>query len=280
MKFILYKSVLLFLFSITILNSSSKSVLEKYDFNKGSAAKLTGKLSEISGLVSTPDGKVFGHNDEKGIVYQINYKTGEIIKEFYLTRWAPEKDFEGIAYANKKFYMITSDGVLYEFPEGQNKTAVDYKTYNLNLGIEYNIEGLCYDSKTNSLIFVCKEFPGKTYEGNRAAYSFSLKNFKSDKSPRFLVSLKELKDKFAIKDFYPSAIEKHPATNSYLILSARSGAAIVEIAEDGKLLNAKELKPKNHKQPEGITILPNNDLLIGDEGANKNGTITLYNFIK
>src|SRR3989339_1349038 len=118
MKFILYKSVLLFLFSITILNSSSKSVLEKYDFNKGSAAKLTGKLSEISGLAITPDGKVFGHNDEKGIVYQINYKTGEIIKEFYLTRWFPERDFEGIAYANKKFYMITSDGVLYEFPEG------------------------------------------------------------------------------------------------------------------------------------------------------------------
>lgn len=272
--------MLLFLFSINILNSSSKSVLDKYDFNKGSAAKLTGKLSEISGLTITPDGKVFGHNDEKGIVYQINYKTGEIIKEFYLSRWVPEQDFEGIAFGNKKFYMITSDGILYEFSEGQNKAAVDYKTYKTGLTVKNNVEGLCYDSKTNSLIFVCKEFPGKTYEGNRAVYSFSLNNFKMDKSPRFLISLKELKEKFGIKEFYPSAIEKHPSSNSYLILSARNGAAIVEIAEDGKLLNAKELKSKNHKQPEGITILPNNDLLIGDEGANKNGTITIYNFIK
>lgn len=280
MELILYKTVLLFLLSVNILNSSTKSVLDKYDFNKGIAAKLTGKLSEISGLTITPEGKVFGHNDEKGIAYQINYKTGEIIKEFYLTRWVPEKDFEGIAYANKKFYMITSDGILYEFPEGQNKAAVDYKTYKTGLTIEYNIEGLCYDSKANSLIFVCKEFPGKTYEGNRAAYSFSLKNFKMDKFPRFLISLKELKDKFGIKDFFPSAIEKHPSSNSYLILSARNGAAIAEIAEDGKLLNAKELKSKNHKQPEGMTILPNFDLLISDEGANKNGTITIYNFLK
>lgn len=280
MKNIYCKFALLLLFTFSVLNSSPKQVLEKYDFTKGNSVKLAAKLSEISGLTTSPDGKVFGHNDEKGIVYQINYKTGEIIKEFYLTRWVPEKDFEGIAYANKKLYMITSDGILYEFSEGQNKTAVDYKTYNLNLGVEYNIEGLCYDSKSNSLVLVCKEFPGKGFEGNRAVYSFSLKNFKLDKSPKFLINLNELKNKFGLKDFFPSGIEKHTSSNSYLILSARKGSAIVEISEDGKIISVKELKTKNHKQPEGITILPDLSLLIGDEGANKNGTVTLYNFIK
>ena len=274
------KTAIILFITVAVLSSSSNSVLNNYDFTKGITVKLNAKLSEISGLTTTENGKVFGHNDEKGIVYQINYRTGEIIKEFYLTRWFPEKDFEGITYANKIFYMITSDGILYEFPEGQNKSAVDYKTYNLNLGIEYNIEGLCYDSITNSLLLICKEFPGKGYEGNRAVYSFSLKDLKLDKSPKFLISLKELKDKFRIKDFFPSGIEKHPSSNSYLILSSRGGSAVVEISEKGKLLAVKELKTKNHKQPEGITILPDFGLLIGDEGANKNGTITLYKFMK
>ncbi|KAB2844826.1 MAG: hypothetical protein F9K45_04505, partial [Melioribacteraceae bacterium] len=209
MKKMFSQTIIIFFLTIIVINSTAKSVLSKYDFTKGNTVKLTAKLSEISGLTTSENGKIFGHNDEKGIVYQINYKTGEIIKEFYLTRWFPEKDFEGIAYANKKFYMITSDGILYEFPEGQNKSAVDYKIYNLNLGVKYNIEGLCYDSKTNSLILVCKEFPGKGFEGNRSAYSFSLKNFKLDQSPKFLINLDELKNKFGLKNFFPSGIEKH-----------------------------------------------------------------------
>lgn len=275
-----YGIAAIFLIAVVLLFPAAKSILNKYDFKNGNSVKLASRLSEISGLAVTPEGKVFGHNDEKGIVFQINFGSGEIIKEFYLTRWVPEKDFEGIAYANKKFYMITSDGILYEFPEGQNKAAVDYKTYNLNLGIKYNIEGLCTDSKTNSLMLVCKEFPGENYKGSRAVYSFSLKNFKLDTTPRFLISLKELKDKFVMKNFFPSGIEKHPSSNSYLILSARNGSAIVEVSEDGKIIDAVEFNSKSHNQPEGITVLPNYDLLIADEGANKNGTITLYKFIK
>lgn len=260
--------------------STPKSTLDKYNFKHGKEVKLPGKLDEISGLAVTPDGRVFAHNDEKGIVYQIDYEKGEIVKEFYLSRWVPERDFEGIAYAANKFYLITSDGILFEFPEGKNKESVGFETYQTGADSKFNIEGLCYDEMSNSLIFACKEYPGKDYDGMRAAYAFSLDSYKVDKTPRLLISLKELKHKFGIKDFYPSGIEKHPESNSYFIIGARDGSAIIEVSEVSKILDAKEFKSKEHEQPEGISFLPNFDLLISDEGGGKKGTITHYNFEK
>ncbi|MBU2492047.1 MAG: SdiA-regulated domain-containing protein [Bacteroidetes bacterium] len=280
MKTAISEILLLFIFAYGCVDSYPRSMLSNYDFKKGKSSKLTGKLTELSGLTVTPDGRVFAHNDEKGIVYQINYETGEIVKEFYLSRWVPERDFEGIAYANKNFYLVTSDGLLYEFPEGKHEEAVDFKIYKTGANSEFNIEGLCYDNKTNSLLFVCKEYPGKNYSGNRAVYSFSLKNYLTDKNPRLLISLKELNEKFGIKDFYPSGIEKHLLSNSFFIISARGGAAIAEISEQGKLIDAKKLKSNEHNQPEGISFMPNYDLLIGDEGGGKKGIITLYKYTK
>ena len=280
MMFLVNKIFAVLLILTACMESSPNSTLKKYNFKNEKSAKLESKLSEISGLAVTPDGKVFAHNDEKGIVYQINYETGDIIKEFYLSRWVPERDFEGIAFANNKFYLITSNGILFEFPEGENEKVVEYKTYQTGASAEFNVEGLCYDKKTNSLIFICKEYPGKDYNGYRAAYAFSLKSYKVDKTPRLLISLKELKDRFGIKDFYPSGIEKHPLTNSYFVIGARGGAALIEISEDGKLIDAEEFKSKEHNQPEGISFLPNYDLLIGDEGGGKKGTITLYKYEK
>ncbi|NTW64654.1 MAG: hypothetical protein HGA46_11425, partial [Chlorobiaceae bacterium] len=45
---------------------------------------LPTKLREISGLALSGEGKLFTHNDEKGVVYQLDLMTGRIIKKFYL----------------------------------------------------------------------------------------------------------------------------------------------------------------------------------------------------
>ena len=255
MKLKFINAIIIIWFISGCVISNPKSTLRKYDFKNKKSVSLAHKLNEISGIAVTPDGRVFTHNDEKGIVYQINYESGEIIKEFYLT---------------------TSDGILFEFTEGNNKQPVEYKTYQTGVSSDYNIEGLCYDKKTNSLLFVCKDFPGKNYKGNRAVYAFSLKDYKIISTPRFLISLKELKEKFGIKHFYPSGIEKHPISNSYFIISAKDGSAIIEVSETGEIIDGKLLGNKTHTQPEGISFLSNSDLIIGDEGAGKKGTITVY----
>lgn len=86
--------------------------------------------------------------------------------------------------------MITSDGLLYIFPEGSDKETVQYKTIDLRMNSKFDLEGLCYDPATKSLLIACKEYPGKGYKGNRTVYSFNLMSEKLDNTPRFVISLK------------------------------------------------------------------------------------------
>ena len=67
-------------------DTTINSELSKYNFKpeESLVIKLPGELQEISGLTMTDDGRLFGHNDEKGFVYQIDYSNGNVIKKFSL----------------------------------------------------------------------------------------------------------------------------------------------------------------------------------------------------
>ena len=86
--------------------------LSRYDLESENPTiiKLPGELKEISGLTMTPDGRLFGEEDEKGYVYQIDYTNGKIIKKFALGNPVVKEDFEDIAYVNDKFYLLKSNG--------------------------------------------------------------------------------------------------------------------------------------------------------------------------
>ena len=83
-----------------------------------------------------------------------------------------------------------------------------------------------------------------------------------------------------MKDFFPSAITKHPITGNYFLVSAKNKNVLVEIDKTGKVLGIAKLKEKLHRQPEGITFLEDNSLLISDEAAGKKPTLTKYKRIK
>jgi uncharacterized protein YjiK len=250
--------------------------------------KLPKKLKELSGLAVSSDGRLFGHNDERADIYQIDEKNGDIVKSFSLGNKTVKKDFEGLAIAGDTFYLVTSSGTLYEFSEGNDNSEVAYEKYTTSLSAENDVEGLCYDSDTHALLLACKADPGKGYTGSRAVYSFSLKEKKLNKNPRFLIPIKAIKNKnsgFAekVSDFFllseetfaPSGIEKHPQTGTFFVLAAK-GRLILEIAADGNLLGLTQLDKKHHPQPEGITFTCDNHLIIGDEGGNGKAAITIY----
>ena len=238
--------------------------------------KLPPQLKEVSGICFSDDGKLFGHNDEQGVVYQIDFKTGRIIKAFQLGAIGLEADFEDIAIVKDKFFLITSNGILYEFSEGKNLEKVDFKEIDLDFSSKFNIEGLCYDKTTQSLLIASKEYPGKKYIGYRAVYSYSLKTKKINKTPRFLISLKKLKNKFGIEDFYPSAITQIQSNGNFYILSSKGHPALIEIDAKGKLIDHIKLSSKQHPQPEGIAINKDSDIFISDEGSGRSGKITIY----
>ncbi len=294
------KIISILLFGLIMLSTACgsqnpKSTLNAYftDSQNSESLKLPHKLTEISGMACAVDGRIFVHNDEKGILYQIDYKTGKIKKSFDLGKKVLKEDFEGIAIVGDLFYMVSSSGNIFEFKEGEDDDHVKFKKYKTHLSTDNDVEGLCFDPKTNSLLLACKGSPGKKYKGNRAVYEFSLAEKELYKKPRFLLPIKKilnddefsfvskLSEFFLLTDntFAPSAIEYNPVTDTFYILAFK-GMMIVELSREGNIVDKIKLDSKKHNQPEGLTFTLEHDLLISDEGGNHRATITNYTYKK
>jgi uncharacterized protein YjiK len=257
--------------------SSDQSVLSFYKFSERHANSilLPGVLKEISGI-AVSDERVFAEEDEHGIIYQVDLQTGKVIKSFSLGDNIINEDFEDITVIQNKFYLATSNGYIYEFAEGKENEKVGYKKYYTGLTDQNNIEGMCFDPETNSLLLACKDYPGKGYDGYRTVYSFSLNNYKLNGKPRFVLPVDYITSKLDIKNFRPSGIARHPKFGTFFIISAHS-KAIIEVSKDDKIINLFKLSKKVHNQPEGIAIMSDNTLLISDEGK-EYGQLTKYSF--
>ncbi|HET9948557.1 MAG TPA: hypothetical protein VFQ22_06525, partial [Longimicrobiales bacterium] len=135
---------------------SPGTVRDRYDFDRpGASYTLPGRLDEISGLALTPDGRLFAHDDERATIHEIDLSTGEVGKRFSLGEPPLEGDFEGLAVAGDRFFLVTSEGVLYEFAEGADREAVAYDTRDTGLaGCE--VEGLDHDAASGELLLACK----------------------------------------------------------------------------------------------------------------------------
>ena len=293
-----FKMIMFFLFlsfvSLSCQENSGNSIAEIsiYNFNYETAKnfKLSKKLKEISGLATSPDGRLFAHNDELGIVYQLNLQNGEIIKYFSLGKKTVKEDFEGITIAGERFFLVTSSGTIYEFTEGEQDQSVEFMKYKTPLKSKADVEGFCYDPDSNSLLLACKGDPGKGFKGRRAIYSFSLDKMKLDQNPRFLISidfimqnlkknfLNKLADFFLLDEnstFAPSAIEWNAKTKTFFVLASK-GKALLEVSPQGKITGIFQLDPKVHHQPEGLAFTDEFSMIICDEGRTKKAQITIY----
>jgi uncharacterized protein YjiK len=275
-KFISSSLFFFLCFAIAQQNDLNEGTLHHYDFSgeKSKTVTLPKKLNEISGLAITGDNRLLVHNDEVGTVYEVDISTGEITNEFNLGKKKIKKDFEGIAVVKDSLFLVTSSGVIYKFSYSDNEKNVDYKKFKTILSAKNNVEGLCYDKTTNSLLLACKEYAGKNLKEYKAIYSFDLSTYKLQEEPRFLINLDSLKNKFNINNFSPTGIEVHPNNGNVFILSSHE-KAIVELSSNGDLLNAVKLKSKNHRQPEGISFLSDLTLLISDEGKGEKAKLTI-----
>ncbi|MCJ7627981.1 MAG: SdiA-regulated domain-containing protein [Longimicrobiales bacterium] len=254
-----------------------KPLLEHYDLSPdaGHEAKLPRALEEVSGLATTPDGRLFAHDDERAIVYQVDPENGEILKAFSVGAMGIPGDFEGIAVAGERFFLVTSAGQIVEFQEGASDSSVGYRIHSLGLGNLCEMEGLAFDEAAGALLMPCKNPRARSLQGHLVVYSVPLNTMKPDQTPRVFLPLRELAAWGLGDEFHPSAIEVHPQTGSLILVSA-SEEAIVELSPLGKILGTKKLKAKDHPQPEGVAFLPDGTLILADEGQGKRGTITLY----
>jgi uncharacterized protein YjiK len=271
--------LIILLFSHQIISQEkSKSLLGEYDFEGATQLKLSNSLKEISGLALINDKEILAHNDEEGIVYTLKIANLEMTGKLKIGDEKVQKDFEGIANVEGSVYMVTSSGVIYKFNHSMNAETVDFKMFKTSLKIENDVEGLCHDKSTNSLLLACKNEPGMGNANSRAIYSFDLQKMSLERNPRFVISLKELMQKFGFKDFAPSGIERNPVNGNFFVLSSNP-PSVLELNPSGKILAAVRLNPKVNPQPEGITFLNDGTMLIADEGQKKSGTITIVKLI-
>lgn len=278
------RAILLALFvCLTAASPAQESWLSRYDLEgkPSTSAELPSIVSEASGLAVSADGRLFCHTDEEGVVYVLDAPTGKIRKRFSLGVLGISGDFEGIAVKKDTLYLVSSEGVIYQFREAPDRGRSNYVTYRTPLRAENDIEGLEYDPSTNALLLACKGKPllrGGSLSLPKEAvtvYSFSLDTRTLDTTPRFILEGDGLPHDGKSK-FRPSGLALHPRSGTFFLISADAGA-VVELSARGDLLASAKLPRKVHRQPEGIAFLPDGSLVICNDGQReKKGSVAVY----
>jgi uncharacterized protein YjiK len=235
---------------------------------------LGAELTEVSGLALTPDGRLFAHGDEAARVFEIDYRRGTVVKQFWVGEDALRADFEGIAYAGNRFFMVTSKGLLYEFPEGADGERVDFTLHDTKLGKECEFEGVAFDSTANSLLLACKNVGERQLRGNLVVYRYTLGDSVGTSPSELSIPMADAVGKNGWKQFRPTDIAVDPWTGNYVMVSAQE-KAILQVTPAGIVVFSR-LLAGSHPQAEGVAITRDSILIVGDEGAGQAGAITLY----
>jgi uncharacterized protein YjiK len=231
-------------------------------------------LREISGLALTSDGRLFTHGDEQGEVWEVDYRKGQLIKKFVLGTPVVKADFEGITTVGDVFFLMASDGTLYEFHEGANEARVAYQVHDPGLGKVCEFEGVAFDAAINSLLLVCKNVKTKSLVDSLVIYRWKLAKGNAKASEPLTVPLARAIGGNGWKQLHPSDITVDPQTGNYVIIASPEKALIV-LTPGGDVVISRPL-PGSNAQPEGVAITRDGVLILSDEARRGAATITLF----
>jgi uncharacterized protein YjiK len=251
--------------------------LPRYDLSAGAGrvVELPGTLAEVSGLAVDGRGRLLAHNDENGVVHVVDPATGSTLRSIPLGSGATRGDFEGIAVAGDRIFLVTSAGVLIEFEEPPAGEVASVRRVPTGLGKVCEVEGLAYEAATASLLLPGKTTRGKKLDDRLLVYAVPLATLELEAQPRVDVGHAELHAGGLGGAFHASAIEVHPRSGSLFLVAGRE-SAMVEISSDGRVLAARQLERHVHPQPEGLAFGPGLELWIADERVPGGGTLTRY----
>jgi uncharacterized protein YjiK len=249
------------------------------------------ELREISGITSHAEGQMACVQDEEGVIYIYDLYNNTIIDKI---TFAEPGDFEGLTKVDSTFYVLRSDAQLYSVTRSLDSVIVNSNRLSIHA---WDNEALCYDQRNKRLLLTPKSKNGKgpEFKGQRAIFEISLETGKLNPIPIFTIQVEDIlkfaldkniplpkKEASKITDsidyflkFKPSSIAVHPKTNDIYVISAIDHTMAV-FEKSGKLINFMTLDPVLFNKTEGMTFLPNGDLIVTNEG--QMGTPTLLKF--
>ena len=264
--------------------------LARYDLSGAPSLRVTlpAELREVSGLAVDSTGRLFAHGDEEGRVFEIEPSTGKVLKSFALAPGATQMDlgkkpkdgvvagdFEDLAIAGGRFFMVTSGGVLLEFGEGEDGTQVPFTVHPTGLGETCEVEGLAHDPASQSLLLLCKEMREESQRDRLEIFGWPLRDQRLEERPRSVTTFSALAPVTGAKEFNGSALAIVPGGRSLAIVAGPQ-RLFAEVAPDGKPLGGGALQREGLPQPEGMAFLPDGTLLISSEGGKGEATVSAY----
>lgn len=236
---------------------------------------LPKRLDEISGLALSDDERLFAHNDERAVIYEIDWHRGSVSKAFALGDPPLQDDFEGIAIAGHDFYLVTSDGVLYRAAEGGDGAHVAYERIDTGTGQRCEIEGLAYDVRRALLLLGCKAPREASLRGRVSVFAWAPERRAIDERASFSVPEKPFAAAIEATHFNPSSVEvSRDGSRLYLLGGRQRGLAEVDL--NGGVVAVTRLPARQHRQPEGLAMGPDGEMIIADEGGGGRATLAIY----
>ncbi|MDR3716809.1 MAG: SdiA-regulated domain-containing protein [Puia sp.] len=241
--------------------------------------EMPDELTEISANVLVDSTHMACVQDNDGVIYIYNLKSKSVDKKI---SFGGNGDYEGLSLVGTIFYVLRSDGFLYEVATGNAQKPI-VKTYDLPLEIENYTEPMFYDHEHNRLLIGTKD-KDLTENDRKGVYAFDLTTKKMNTHAVFMIGGQSIsqensddkksrrngkkRKKRAKDDIMPSEIAIHPQTGSLYVLSGPKSELLIA-DRSGQIQSTIQLDKKIFPQPEGMCFTPSGGLYISSEGGKK-----------
>ncbi len=223
-------------------------------------------LHEISALTVLDDAHLGAVQDEEGALYVIETATGRVSA---VVPFGPPGDYEGVEMADGRLFVLRADGALLELEGWTAGRETNTRVYETGLGAKAcDAEGLGYDAARQQLLISCKE----EADGRNAVHGFSLATNTLAEAPVLALDPDAIPGR---KKLAPSALAVHPVTGHTVVISSKRDA-LVSLDASGAVADVWDLGPAAFEQPEGLTFLPNGDVLVSSEGKDGPGVVVRF----